>query len=220
MLEITTKDGINIDALEIKMSSRIIAEITGKKHFHIVRDIRDLIENFNRTKNGLVENDKTEIDHSHKIMVDNANELNQSKTALAEDEFSDYVFELSEYKDAKGEMRPEYLLTKKQLLLLISGYDVVLRAKIIDRLEELEKHQYNLEVEKMEELYQAKTKKMESSFSDIYKMTITLQKELLQRELEILQLERNKFWNDVVDDAVKNLKVKLETHNFLEQGIK
>ena len=51
----------------------------------------------------------------------------------------EYTFEISEYKDKKGEMRKEYLLTKKEALLLISGYNPVLRAKIIDRLEELEK---------------------------------------------------------------------------------
>lgn len=47
-------------------------------------------------------------------------------------------FGLGYYKDANNQERPEYLLTKKQTLLVISGYDVVLRSKIIDRWEELE----------------------------------------------------------------------------------
>ena len=126
MSEMIKTESINVDALEIKISSRIIAEETGKLHKDVMRDIRNLIENFNQRKTALVENDQTEIDHSHKIMVD-------------------YTFELSEYKDKKGEMRTEYLLTKKQLLLLVSGYDVILRARIIDRLEELEKHQLELQ---------------------------------------------------------------------------
>ena len=47
-------------------------------------------------------------------------------------------FELLEYKDAKGEMRPIYHLTPKGCLILASGYNAVLREKIIDRLFELE----------------------------------------------------------------------------------
>ena len=47
-------------------------------------------------------------------------------------------FALIEYKDAKGEMRPCYHLTPKGCLILASGYNAVLREKIIDRLFELE----------------------------------------------------------------------------------
>lgn len=47
-------------------------------------------------------------------------------------------FELVNYCDAKGEQRPEYQLTKKGCMILASGYDAVLREKIIDRWEELE----------------------------------------------------------------------------------
>ena len=81
-----------------RMSSLQIAEVTGKKHHHIMRDIRELL------KQGV-------------------NETN---------------FGCVEYKDAKGETRPCYLLTKKGCLILASGYDALLREKIIDRLEELE----------------------------------------------------------------------------------
>lgn len=42
------------------------------------------------------------------------------------------------YTDKKGENRPCFSLTPKGCLILASGYDVVLREKIIDRLEELE----------------------------------------------------------------------------------
>lgn len=47
-------------------------------------------------------------------------------------------FELVNYTDAGGKPRPMYQLTKKGALLLASGYDTVLRYKIIDRLEKLE----------------------------------------------------------------------------------
>lgn len=81
-----------------EMSSLEIAEITGKRHADVLRDIRNLIEQ-------------------------GANERN---------------FALVEYKDKKGEIRPCYNLTPKGCLILASGYDVVLREKIINRLEELE----------------------------------------------------------------------------------
>lgn len=52
-------------------------------------------------------------------------------------------FALVEYKDKKGEIRPCYKLTPKGCLILASGYDVVLREKIINRLEELEMQKKN-----------------------------------------------------------------------------
>lgn len=85
-----------------RMSSLQIAEVTGKKHQHIMRDIRELLKqglqasNFGRS--------------SYKQELPNGG-----------------------YKDV-----PCYLLTKKGCLILASGYDALLREKIIDRLEELE----------------------------------------------------------------------------------
>lgn len=80
------------------MTSLEIAEVTGKEHKNIMRDIRSVLEQ-------------------------GVNQLN---------------FELIEYKDAKGETRPCYHLTPKGCLILASGYNAVLREKIIDRLFELE----------------------------------------------------------------------------------
>lgn len=80
------------------MTSQEIAQITGKQHSNVMRDIRNLLGQ-------------------------GVNQIN---------------FELVEYEDAKGEKRPMYLLTKKGCLILASGYDAVLREKIIDRWEELE----------------------------------------------------------------------------------
>ena len=81
------------------MTSLEVAEVTGKEHKNVLRDIRNLLEQ-------------------------GVNELN---------------FELVDYKDKKGEIRPMYSLTKKGCLILASGYDALLREKIIDRWEELEK---------------------------------------------------------------------------------
>ena len=78
------------------MTSLQIAEVTGKNHAHVMRDIRNLLEQ-------------------------GVNESN---------------FGLVDYKDKKGEMRPMYELTPKGCLILASGYDPVLREKIVDKLEE------------------------------------------------------------------------------------
>jgi anti-repressor protein len=45
-------------------------------------------------------------------------------------------FDLGYYTDSNNQIRPMYELTKKEALLLASGYDAVLRLKIIDKLEE------------------------------------------------------------------------------------
>lgn len=93
------KVGETINAKEC-MTSKEIADLTGKEHKIVMRDIRNLIDQLGEN-NG-------------------------------------YIFVLVEYIDAKGEKRPMYELDKKSCLLLASGYNVVLRSKIIDRWEELE----------------------------------------------------------------------------------
>ncbi|WP_100551065.1 phage regulatory protein/antirepressor Ant [Caedibacter taeniospiralis] len=80
------------------MSSREIAEITGKEHKNILRDIENM--------------------------------LNELKIELVEF--------LSEYVDAKGERRKSFNLPKRETLILVSGYNIAMRAKIIDRWQELE----------------------------------------------------------------------------------
>lgn len=82
----------------LTMSSREIAELTGKRHDHVMRDIRGMLDGLggNRPSFGGV------------------------------------------YQDAKGERRPCFNLPKRETLILISGYNVTLRARIIDRWMELE----------------------------------------------------------------------------------
>lgn len=81
-----------------RMSSRQVAELTGKLHAHVMRDIRNLLDQ------GVGESN----------------------------------FGLSSYMSEQNKELPEYQLTKKGCLILASGYDAVLREKIIDRWEELE----------------------------------------------------------------------------------
>ena len=85
------------------MSSLQIAEITAKQHAHVMRDIRNLLEQG----------------------VDESN------------------FGLTYYTDSYERQQACYSLTKKGCLILASGYNALLREKIINRWEELELQQRN-----------------------------------------------------------------------------
>lgn len=89
-----------INSSEQTMTSLQVAEVTGRLHSNVMRDIRNLLEQLE---------DKAQ-----------------------------FSFELGSYQDANGQNRPCYILTKKDCLLLASGYDANLRAKIINRWELLE----------------------------------------------------------------------------------
>lgn len=89
-----------VNSNEQTMTSLQIAEVTGKTHSNVMRDIRNLLEQLENK--------------------------------------AQFSFELGSYQDANGQNRPCYILTKKDCLLLASGYDANLRAKIILRWEQLE----------------------------------------------------------------------------------
>lgn len=96
------------------MSSREIAELCEKRHDHVIRDIRRML-------------DKLGIN----LTAPNLGALNN--------------FKILSYKDAKGEMRTEYLLDKNLSLTLVAGYNVVLRNRIINRWLELERKEQERE---------------------------------------------------------------------------
>ncbi len=95
-----SKNEIEVSQFKETMSSKEIAEITGKEHKSVMRDIRALSEKV------------TEKDG--------------------------YKFVPISIKDSYGREQPAYELGKKECLLLASGYDSILRAKIINRWEQLE----------------------------------------------------------------------------------
>jgi phage antirepressor YoqD-like protein len=81
------------------MSSLEIAELTGKEHKHIRRDIEEML----------------------------------TKLSLNESNFGRI------YIDSRNRQQEVYELPKRESLILVSGYSVELRAKIIDRWDELER---------------------------------------------------------------------------------
>ena len=83
-----------------RMTSLEIAELTGKSHSHLMRDIRKMEEAWER--------------------------INRPK------------FGLVEYRDAKGELRPCYSLTKTECLYIATKFNDEARARLVLRWEQLE----------------------------------------------------------------------------------
>lgn len=85
----------------LTMSSKDIAELTGKEHKNVCRDIRQML-----------------------------GELHGEGGVLK--------FEHTQTNPQNGQTYPVFNLPKRETLILVSGYSVELRAKIIDRWQELE----------------------------------------------------------------------------------
>lgn len=83
------------------MSSREIAELTGKEHKNVLADIRSMLDDL----------------------------------GLTSAEFS------ADLPDSYGRMQPGFRLPKRETLILVSGYNIAMRARIIDRWQELEEAQ-------------------------------------------------------------------------------
>ena len=114
----------DISNFENLMSSREIAELTGKQHVHILRDIRKMLEDLGPKKD-------------------------ESKFGCISDEAPTVQgFKESVYLDAYGREKPEYLLNFELTMTLISGYNVVLRNRIIKRWQELELQQQQIQLTK------------------------------------------------------------------------
>ncbi len=86
--------------LTVTMDSREIAELTGKEHRKVCRDINEQL--------GQLEGGVARFEHTYR-------------------------------NDQNGQEYRCYQLPAREVLILVSGYNIQLRAKIIDRLNELEK---------------------------------------------------------------------------------
>jgi phage regulator Rha-like protein len=96
-------------AAPLTMSSREIAEVCGKQHKHVLRDIEKMLLDIDQPKSGPV-----------------------GAPSFGASEFE------AEYTDAKGQLRKEYRLPKDLTVTLITGYRADLRYKVVKRLEEME----------------------------------------------------------------------------------
>ena len=144
------------------MSSIEVAELTGKKHAHVMRDIRTLLEQ------GVSESN----------------------------------FGLSSYKQTQpnGGFKEVscYQLTKKGSLILASGYNAVLREKIIDRWEALE-------TGKATPMYQ-----VPQSFSEAL-MLAAKQQKLIEEQQK--QLEANEKKIESLETRTRYLDIILSSKN-------
>ncbi|EAJ7127055.1 Rha family transcriptional regulator [Campylobacter jejuni] len=140
-LELFKKD----ENKEISLTSLEIAELTGKEHRHVTRDIETYLEK-------VVEGGVSKFEHTYQ------NPQNKQS-----------------YKC--------YRLPKREVLILVSGYSVELRAKIIDRLEYLEN-----------ELKKQSYKPLS------LKESLQMQLELLEKN-EKLQIENQSLKNEAEQNA-------------------
>ena len=106
---------------EKMMSSREIAQICEKEHRNIIRDIRRMLE------------DLGDEPHCSNLSSENSAEKGWIKTT---------------YKNSRNQEQPEFLLNFELTMTLISGYNVVLRNRIIKRWQELELQQQQIQLAK------------------------------------------------------------------------
>ena len=111
----------DISNFENLMSSREIAKLCEKRHDHIIRDIRRMLE------------DLGDESHSPNLGSENSSEKGWIKTT---------------YKNSRNQEQPEFLLNFELTMTLISGYNVVLRNRVIKRWQELELQQQQIQLAK------------------------------------------------------------------------
>lgn len=114
----------DISNFENLMSSREIANLTEKNHQHIMRDIRRMLE-----------------DLGAEIGASKFGRTSSKAPAVQ-------GFKESVYLDVQGKERPEILLNFELTMTLISGYNVILRNRIIKRWQELELQQQQIQLAK------------------------------------------------------------------------
>ena len=148
-----------VEVEEITVSSIEIAEMTGKLHKNVMRDIRAML-------------DSLEVGSDLGSSLKGTNSMGTNLSPLFK----------GTYIDSKGRTKPLYNLPKREALILASGYDVKLRAKIIDRLTELE------ELNRPKELSQAQLLLQQA------RMLVDQEAKLLAIDTRVVELEtsRNK----------------------------
>src|SRR5690606_24040432 len=114
-------------------SSRNVAEIFGKRHDSVLRDIKNIIGGLHK----IVESGKITSGIITERDVDPEN-----------------YFRKSRYKNSQNKWQPEYLMTRKGFDLTVMGFtgDKALQYKVayIKKFEEMEEHLQSLKIARME----------------------------------------------------------------------
>lgn len=110
----------------VTMTTVEIAELTGKRHAHVLRDARKMVAQVNEPKFGSVNSVDLNEPKSESADSRGAHSLNSKGVTEAT------------YLDGKREARPMLVLDKHWVFTLITGYDVTLRHTVIGRWIELE----------------------------------------------------------------------------------
>jgi phage regulator Rha-like protein len=100
------------------MDSREIAEVTGKEHRHVLNDITKMIET---------------------LMDTNYKSFSFKSAEFSADLKTGHLPFKSEYQDSMGRMQPCFKLPYRETMILVSGYSMELRSRVIDRWLELER---------------------------------------------------------------------------------
>lgn len=106
------------------MSSREISELTSKEHHHVLRDIRAYVGAVVQMERGI---DVRSMDWSGKEGVELFGYTPIGGVTMA-----------FETNSQNGQSYPIYHLDKNATLTIVSGYNILLRKRIIDRWQELE----------------------------------------------------------------------------------
>lgn len=175
----------------ITMSSREIAELTGKRHDNVMADIRRMLA-----------------------------ELHSEGGILS--------FQDTHRNPQNGQEYPVFLLPKRETLILVSGYSVQMRARIIDRWQELEARvappaQNPANLSRLQLIELAMQAEQERLALEV--KATALEEKVAEQAPKVQALDRIATYSDgsfCVRDAAKNLQVQekrlrqwLSEHNWI-----
>ena len=163
------------------MTSLEVAEVTGKAHSNVMRDIRNILEQL--------------------------------------EDRGAFKFELTSYVDKSNRESPCYQLTQKDCLLLASGYDANLRAKIINRWEELETEKRNGGIPRLPQTYLEALEAL--VVSEREKERLRLESEEQRRLISVLQSKADfadSFLRQPGDITIDDLAAVLQQKGYRSKG--